>query len=109
MRAPNRPLSHGLLRLWPAVVSKDLLTSDFEQCFRLCSKDLLASDFEQCFRRLGGKWVQNGAQIAPNWLPNGSPEASGRPWGAEVDFRAILGSILAPILAPKIVQNGAEI
>ena len=26
----------GLLRFWPAAVSKDLLTSDFEQCFRLC-------------------------------------------------------------------------
>ena len=62
MRAPNRPLSHGLLRLWPAVDSKELLTSDFECCFLLFSKDLLISDFEQCFRKLGGKWVQTGSK-----------------------------------------------
>ena len=48
-------------------------------------------------------WLQNCSQMHPKWLP----EASGRPLGAEAGFWVILGSILAPILAPKIVRNGA--
>ena len=32
---PNRPTEQQVLHIWRGAVSKDLLTSDFEQCFRL--------------------------------------------------------------------------
>ena len=55
------------------------------------------------------KWVQIWSKMNRKWVPNGSPEASGRPWGAEAGFGVIWGSILGSILAPKFVKIEAEI
>ncbi len=58
---------------------------------------------------------QNGSQMAPKLPPGGfrealgrSPQACGRPCGAEIDFLVIVGSILGTVLARKIVKKSVE-
>ena len=57
---------------------------------------------------------------APKSAPNGSLEASGRPFrglwaasgrplAAEAGFGAILGSMLDPFWASRSIENGAEV
>ena len=45
--------------------------------------------------------VENRSNMAPKWLPNGSPEASGRPWGAEVDLERFWGPFWHPFWLQK--------
>ena len=57
--------------------------------------------------------AQNEAKMAPWRPPGGSLEAPwtplGRPWGAEIDFRVILGAFWEAFWAPKRIKIGAKI
>ena len=60
------------MHIWPAAVAKDLLTRDFEQCFRLCGG--LRASLE--------KDVENEVPGAQNEAKMGSRRASrGLSWG----------------------------
>ena len=55
-------------------------------------------------------------KMRPKWLPGGlrgvpggSLEPLGRPWGAEGDFRAILGAFWEAFGEPKLLEIDAKI
>ena len=57
-----------------------------------------------CLGRL--PWVPG---VPPGGVPGGSLEPLGRPWGAEGDFRAILGAFWEAFGEPKLLEIDAKI